>query len=84
VLVLEAPGYGFHGGEWELPCGIAPAFDCGGHAMHEALMRRTDVLGGCRDSDEETEIMTIVNLIEAYEAQQWPHATNPAGSAESE
>jgi len=50
--------------------------------MHGA--RRTDVLGGCREgSDEETELKAIVDLIEAFEAQQWPLGTNPAGSAES-
>ena len=52
--------------------------------MHGALMRRADVLGGCAEgSDEETEVKAIADLIEAYEAQQWPLGTNPAGSAVS-
>jgi hypothetical protein len=57
--------------------GTAPAFE-----MHGALMRRADVLGDCTEgSDEEPELKAIMELIEAYEAQQWPHGTNPAGLA---
>jgi hypothetical protein len=42
-------------------------------ATHAMLVRRADALMGCTEnSPEEAELATLVDVIEAYEAQRWP------------
>jgi hypothetical protein len=80
VRALEALGYGYshRTGEWLPPAApplpLIPEAD----AMHGALMRRADALAGCtKASDEEGELETIVDLLEAYEAKRWPLGKDP-------
>jgi hypothetical protein len=90
VRMLQALGYTYQGGEWLLtyrggewlaPTGAAAAplpLTAEADAMHGALMRRADALAGCtKGSDEEGELETIVDLIEAYEAKRWPLGKDP-------
>jgi hypothetical protein len=80
VRALEAHGYTYRRGEWLAPAGTAAALPLTGEAdaMHGALMRRADALAGCTEgSDEQAELTTIVDLIEAYEARRWPLGKDP-------
>lgn len=41
--------------------------------MHALLMERADALMGCTEnSQEETELEALTDVIEAYERQKWP------------
>jgi hypothetical protein len=74
VRMLEGLGYAYQDGEW-LPTVVAPPLPVTAEAdaMHGALMRRADALAGCtKGSDEEGELETIVDLLEAYEVKRWP------------
>ena len=74
VQTLEGLGYTYRDGEW-LPTVVAPPLPLTAEAdaMHGMLMRRADALDGCsKGSDEEGELETIVDLLEAYEAKRWP------------
>jgi hypothetical protein len=79
VRMLEGFGYAYQDGEW-LPTVVAPPLPVTAEAdaMHGALMRRADALAGCtKGSDEEGELETIVDLLEAYEAKRWPLGKDP-------
>jgi hypothetical protein len=81
VRMLEGLGYAYQDGEW-LPTVVAPPVPVTAEAdaMHGALMRRADALAGCtKGSDEEGELETIVDLLEAYEAKRWPLRKEPGG-----
>jgi hypothetical protein len=73
VRKLEQLGYTFAAGDWMHPTnGAAPA-PAITDALHALLVKRTDDLEGCtKGSDEERELETITNAIEAYEAVRWP------------
>ena len=44
-----------------------------------ALRRRADALTACQEgSGEETELKSIVDLLESYEAKRWPLGKDPA------
>jgi hypothetical protein len=81
VRMLEGLGYAYQDGEW-LPTVVAPPVPVTAEAdaMYGALMRRADALAGCtKGSDEEGELETIVDLLEAYEAKRWPLGKEPGG-----
>jgi hypothetical protein len=49
-------------------------------AMLAVLMHRADALQGCTEgSPEETELESLVNAIQAYEAKRWPEGKEPGG-----
>ena len=90
VRALEALEYAYNGGEWFAPAGASGAASADSvattplsllakaDAMHGALMRRADELAGCtEESDEEAELRSIVDLIEAYEQKRWPLGKDP-------
>ena len=79
VRKLEALGYSYQGEEW-VPASALPAaadarsiMTAEADAMHGVLVQRADALEGCTEgSEEEAELKTIVDTIEAYEAVRWP------------
>jgi hypothetical protein len=86
VRTLQALRYVFQRGEWIAASAasdpampvipVIPEAD----AMHGLLMRRTDVLAGCTESSEnEAELKTTVDCLEAYEAKRWPLGKEPGG-----
>jgi hypothetical protein len=81
VQTLEGLGYTYRDGEW-LPTVLAPPLPLTAEAdaMHGMLMQRADALNGCsKGSDEEGELETIVDLLEAYEVKRWPLGKEPGG-----
>jgi hypothetical protein len=85
VRTLQALGYNYSNGEWLPPGALTGAvgaplpFTAEADAMHGMLMLRADALAGCTEgSDEEAELKTIVDAIEAYEARRWPLGKDPA------
>jgi hypothetical protein len=49
-------------------------------AIHAVLLRHADTLEGCTEgSPEESELESIVDAIEAYEAKRWPNGKTPGG-----
>jgi hypothetical protein len=80
VQVLQGLGYTFAGGEWKAPAGTATPLVPEADAMHGRLVQRADDLAGCTEgSDDEQELESIVNAIEAYEAKRWPEGKAPGG-----
>jgi len=80
VQVLEGLGYAFVGGEWKAPAGTVTSLVPEADAMHGHLVQRADGLAGCTEgSDEEQELASIVNAIEAYEGKRWPEGKVPGG-----
>lgn len=85
VATLEALGYVFSVAEgWTAPANAATAAalwsTAEADAMHTVLMARADALDGCAEgSQEQTELKSIVNAIEAYEAKRWPNGKETGG-----
>jgi hypothetical protein len=81
VRTLEAIGYRYRDGEWMAPgaaVGSPLPFTAEADAIHGMLMLRADALAGCTEnSEEETELQAIVDLIEAYEVKRWPLGRDP-------
>jgi hypothetical protein len=80
VRTLEELGYTF-----TLAEGWAPATDvisCTAEAdrLHALLVERADEIGGCVDgSSEDTELKSITDALQAYEAKRWPTGREAAG-----
>jgi hypothetical protein len=75
----EAFGYSYQGEEWAPSSGVPAAAGplilviAESDAMHSALVERADAFEGCTEvSEEEAELISIVDAIEAYEAVRWP------------
>ena len=85
VATLEALGYVFSIAEgWMAPATIAvPAgllSTAEADAMHTVLMARADALDGCAEgSPEATELKSIVDAVEAYQAKRWPNGKETGG-----
>jgi hypothetical protein len=83
VRVLEALRYSYRNNEWLSLVAVAAAplpLTVEADAMHGALMRRADVLVSCAEgAEEEAELKTIGDLLEAYEAKRWPLGKEPGG-----
>jgi hypothetical protein len=84
VRKLNELGFTYLGGEWVPPVVVgAPPPQMSAaedDAMHAALVHRADGLAGCTEgSDEEAELKTIANVLEAYEAKRWPEGKEPGG-----
>jgi hypothetical protein len=84
--MLQSLGYFFQGGEWMqrlrlrtrqcLSSPVIPEAD----VMHGLLMGRADALAGCTEgSEEEAELKTTVDALEAYEHKRWPLGKEPGG-----
>jgi hypothetical protein len=74
VRKLEQLGYTFAAGDWLRPANdTAAVLPTITDALHTLLVKRADQLAGCtKGSDEERELATITDAIEAYEAVRWP------------
>ena len=86
VRALEALGYTYRNDEWSpAAVTITPVpLTAEADTLHGALVRRADALAGCTEgSAEETELKTIVDAIEAYEAKRWPHGKAPGRTVEA-
>ena len=85
VAKLQALGYTFSLADgWTPPGSSSSAASASrtadADAMHAVLMRRADMLQGCTEgSQEEAELESIVEAIEAYEAERWPDGKEPGG-----
>ena len=47
-------------------------------AMHALLVKRADLLMGCRSAEDE-ELRTLTEVIETYEARRWPTGKDAGG-----
>ena len=47
-------------------------------AMHALLVKRADLLRGCRSAEDE-ELRTLTEVIETYEARRWPRGKDAGG-----
>jgi hypothetical protein len=85
VRKLEALGYSYDGDKWVPPVLSAAAgprarMTAESDAMHGVLVQRADALEGCTEgSEEERELATITDAIEAYEAMRWPEGKVSGG-----
>jgi len=83
VRTLEGLGFRYRDGEWLAADAVAtapPPSTTEADAMYATLIRRADTLAGCGEgSDEEAELMAIVDVLEAYEGKRWPNSREPRG-----
>src|SRR5262249_36741028 len=85
VGALEALGFTYCNGTW-LPAAPVPSQALpivgAADAMHAALVRRADALAWFPEGpEEEAELRTITNVIEAYEAKRCRMAESREGRA---
>lgn len=74
---LEDDGYKFNGSEWVQPQGNGMAE---ADALHALLVKRVRHLAGGTDGLlEETELSSIIDAIQAYEAVRWPNGRQEGG-----
>jgi hypothetical protein len=72
VCVPEGIGYTWRGAEWQPPAATPPWTWSEPDALHAALVRRADAIANCAEgSEEEAELRTIADVLEAYEAKRW-------------
>ena len=80
VETMKELGYTCDNGVWtsspEAVAHLARVAD----KMHAMLVDRADELDGCTaGSPEETEYIKLIEAIDAYEEQRWPHGKTPDG-----
>ena len=84
VRLLESLGYGYHDDAWALSAeppgavGEPLPFTAEADALHGTLMRRADGLTSLTEnSEEEGELKTMVEALEAYEHELRPLGRDP-------
>ena len=79
VGVLLGMGFHFTDGGWVAPPHVGADLTTEADRLHAVLVERADEIGGCPDgSGEDTELRTITDALEAYEAKRWPDG-RPSG-----
>ena len=80
VKMLLGLGFAWHEGRWVKPASLAAALVPEADALHALLVDRADRLVACTEnSEEEDELLTIGEAIEAYELKRWPEGREPGG-----
>jgi hypothetical protein len=73
VRVLRGMGFQFSDGAWVAPSHSIADITTEADRMHALLVERADEISGCPDgSDDDTELKSIADALEAYEAKRWP------------
>ena len=80
VVVLRGMGFEFKDGAWGAPSHAFTDFVIEADRLHALLVERADEIGGCPDgSEDDAELKSIVDSLEAYEAKRWPSGRETAG-----
>jgi hypothetical protein len=82
VGVLRGMGFEFKDGAWIAPAHAMTDLTVEADRLHALLVERTDEIGGCPDgSEDDAELKSIADALEAYEAKRWPEGRLSSGNA---